>query len=486
MAIRNIRDFEKAIKEMVAYRVRERMNKDLHVLVFREVEFRKLIRIHKTEIDRIISLLKQEGRSRGVQKSLANIYKNDTNVSKAAAELYHGFIKIFDETIKEFPQLQVNKHFTNSYTSYTFFPRKKQDKDINVYKVVQKVQTRIREKLLNNSKKGASGKNILSAVVIVGVAILSEGELNLKQATKIANQRATGAQLGHTRGAAAVAASDIRQILDTVESNASILRTLKGKATTKAREVDAVDARLTLNNVGVKIGKSGFKGEMRVSVLSLESTKINNQEGTFAKELLDDLRNFVLKYADELFDAQHSKSYNDVISDSFIELFLKGKRKTFKYKNKRIKIPVKVTEKVTRSNIKLTSKSDIQKVRKELIKLIPDSDANLNKKIPYLNRRLHDKIRENMGGGESKLILNYRTGRFAASAKITRFLPTREKNAATAVVRYMRYPYGTFEPGGRLHKPGRDPHRIFGRSIRQLLQEEKIATFRRVVVGLRG
>ena len=51
----------------------------------------------------------------------------------------------------------------------------------------------------------------------------------------------------------------------------------------------------------------------------------------------------------------------------------------------------------------------------------------------------------------------------------------------------MRYPYATFEPGGRLATtPGRDPHRIFGRSIRQLLQEEKIANLRRVKVQLRG
>ena len=97
-----------------------------------------------------------------------------------------------------------------------------------------------------------------------------------------------------------------------------------------------------------------------------------------------------------------------------------------------------------------------------------------------------DKIRENMGKGGAKQILNYRTGRFAKSAKIQSLYNINEKNAIGARVKYMRYPYGVFEPKGSLYKPGRDPHGIFGRSIRQLLQEEKIANLRRVKVQLDG
>jgi hypothetical protein len=93
-----------------------------------------------------------------------------------------------------------------------------------------------------------------------------------------------------------------------------------------------------------------------------------------------------------------------------------------------------------------------------------------------------------MGKGNSKKNLNYQTGRFAKSAKIKQLLPSKEKNAINAVVKYQRQPYGVFEPGnGPLATgPGRNPAIIFGKSIRQLLQEEKIIKLRRVKVTLRG
>lgn len=106
--------------------------------------------------------------------------------------------------------------------------------------------------------------------------------------------------------------------------------------------------------------------------------------------------------------------------------------------------------------------------------------------IDEINRLLHDQIKQNMGKGGAKQLLNYRTGRFARSARVQALYDVKEKGAIGAKVKYMRHPYGVFEPGQRLHKVGRDPHRIFGRSIRQILQERKIANLRRVKVDLRG
>ena len=106
--------------------------------------------------------------------------------------------------------------------------------------------------------------------------------------------------------------------------------------------------------------------------------------------------------------------------------------------------------------------------------------------IDEINRLLHDQIKQNMGKGGAKQLLNYRTGRFAKSARVQALYDVKEKGAIGAKVKYMRHPYGVFEPGQRLHKVGRDPHRIFGRSIRQILQERKIANLRRVKVDLRG
>ena len=495
MTIRTFAEFEAGIKALVADQIRKQMNKDIHVLIFREVEFRKLIRIHKDEIKRIVNKLKSSGESKKLQKSLLDIYKDDQSIYKTATELYENFIILFDKKVKErfgsnaFKTSVIRKK-TKTKVSYTFYAGAKSSlknkTSTNIYSEVQKVQREVRRHLLNNSKKGANSKAILSSVIIVGVSILSEGNLNLKQATKLANEKRSGAHLGHTRGAAAVTASEIRNLLNTVESSTSTLASFKGKTTTKVKQVDAADARLTLNNIGLNIGREGLSGNINISVLTLESTKVNIDEGVAAKKLLKDLTDYVLKNGEGLFQVKHSKSYKDAIEDSFIELFLTGKKRKIKYPNKVKNIPVKVTGKVQESTIDIKSKSEIGKFEKELQLLFSQDDQDLNEKIPYLNRRLHDKIQQNMGKGRSRKILNYRTGRFARSAEIERFTPSREKGAVNAQVKYMRFPYGTFEPGGRLHLPGRNPERIFARSIRQLLQEEKIATLRRVKVQLRG
>jgi len=84
-----------------------------------------------------------------------------------------------------------------------------------------------------------------------------------------------------------------------------------------------------------------------------------------------------------------------------------------------------------------------------------------------LNARLHDQIQANMGKGNATKILNYRTGRFARSAEVLSLEQT-GKNSLVANYTYMRNPYDVFLPGGRLHKPGRDPEKLINRSIRQL------------------
>lgn len=171
-----------------------------------------------------------------------------------------------------------------------------------------------------------------------------------------------------------------------------------------------------------------------------------------------------------------SKTIEESIVKNVEDSFSGKKPKRYKSKKqKRTTVRKKVKNRINVEKANIATKLEIGL-----------ADNDLNAKLPYLNARLHDKIKQNMGKGGSKQILNYRTGRFAKSAQIEGFYPTKEKRAINATVKYMQYPYGTFEPRGRLHKPGRDPHRIFGRSIRQLLQEEKIATLRRVKVELRG
>ena len=78
--------------------------------------------------------------------------------------------------------------------------------------------------------------------------------------------------------------------------------------------------------------------------------------------------------------------------------------------------------------------------------------------------------------------LRYRTGRFANSARVTQVMQG-PRGGLQADYTYMRDPYGTFEPGGKMGSVQRDPRKIIGESIRQRAQGivgNKFLTTRRV------
>lgn len=85
-----------------------------------------------------------------------------------------------------------------------------------------------------------------------------------------------------------------------------------------------------------------------------------------------------------------------------------------------------------------------------------------------INRQLQDVISANMGDGNSRNILNYRTGRLAASAKVERLSESRA-GMITAFYSYMKNPYATFSDGGLQQNPrSRDPKLLISKSIREI------------------
>lgn len=85
-----------------------------------------------------------------------------------------------------------------------------------------------------------------------------------------------------------------------------------------------------------------------------------------------------------------------------------------------------------------------------------------------LNSALRIQIQKNMGSGNRKDILNYRTGRFASSAKVERMSQSRE-GMITAFYTYMKSPYQTFSSGGMQAFPKtRDPKLLISKSIREI------------------
>jgi hypothetical protein len=91
--------------------------------------------------------------------------------------------------------------------------------------------------------------------------------------------------------------------------------------------------------------------------------------------------------------------------------------------------------------------------------------------IATINENLHDYIKANMGRGNAPMSLNYRTGRFAKSAKVLDINTSRGKTAELFIT-YLRNPYDVFAPGGRLYNELRHPEKIIGRSIRQIMKDK--------------
>jgi transcriptional regulator len=107
---------------------------------------------------------------------------------------------------------------------------------------------------------------------------------------------------------------------------------------------------------------------------------------------------------------------------------------------------------------------------------VQDVTSNLVSLKTLINEHLPDYIQKNMGKGASKEILNYRTGRFANSAELRSLAQVKGSKSFVldGLVTYMRNPYDVFRPGGKLHKPGRDPKKIINKSIRQILKEKAL------------
>jgi hypothetical protein len=89
-----------------------------------------------------------------------------------------------------------------------------------------------------------------------------------------------------------------------------------------------------------------------------------------------------------------------------------------------------------------------------------------------INSQLQDVISANMGDGDARNVLNYRTGRLAASAKVESMSQSRA-GMITAFYSYMKNPYATFSQGGRQSSPAsRDPKLLISRSIREIAQTQ--------------
>jgi hypothetical protein len=179
-----------------------------------------------------------------------------------------------------------------------------------------------------------------------------------------------------------------------------------------------------------------------------------------------------------LLNQRASPSMKDMIVDKIMSTITGNRSNLSKEYSGGIKLPTIPILKVQGAN-KANSAIKKQKTEvKKLVKAIGIAKARLNYAAApqqnltslqaLLDRHLQDVISANMGDGSARNVLNYRTGRFAASAKVERLSQSRQ-GAITAFYTYAKNPYQTFQPGFAQGSPKtRDPKILISGSIREI------------------
>lgn len=197
------------------------------------------------------------------------------------------------------------------------------------------------------------------------------------------------------------------------------------------------------------------------------------------------------KFFKALIESRGSPSLLDMIQASIVMAFEGKPQKTNESYSTNMVLAnqkaIKVNNKQVSDKIK-KDKQALNKLRKE-IEAIPtrqpqqlEESFNLTSLQNLLNAQLVERVKENMGTGDRKDILNLRSGRFAESAKVERLTESRT-GMITAFYTYMRNPYGTFSEGGQQQSPrSRDPKLLISKSIREIAQTQMQNRLRAVLV----
>ena len=89
-----------------------------------------------------------------------------------------------------------------------------------------------------------------------------------------------------------------------------------------------------------------------------------------------------------------------------------------------------------------------------------------------MNRQLPQTVRKNMRAPG----LENRTGRFAASTRVTDIVATPQGFPSVGYT-YDKFPYQTFEPGYAQGDPDRDPRKVIDASLREIAVQFAIGRF---------
>lgn len=236
-----------------------------------------------------------------------------------------------------------------------------------------------------------------------------------------------------------------------------------------------------------KLNSDGHnKAEQAAIARAVESLTLRSISDTLASK---NGKALLLKLAEEGIEIQTSPSFIDYLKDAIQVAITQGKSKVgfsndklataISKINASAKVKIKPLSKVPKAT-KASNKKHTVKVTP--LRTLQGRFTSLPTLKDLINRRLHDQIKQNMGTGSSRNVLNYRTGRLARSAHVERLTQSKE-GMISIFYSYMQNPYATFSEGGQQESPRtRDPKLLISRSIKEIAAESVANRMRAILV----
>ena len=270
----------------------------------------------------------------------------------------------------------------------------------------------------------------------------------------------------------------------------------QGKA---ASVVTELQLRSGNQEAGRLLGATGLRINNLIAAVDRNKSRIDQLAGNKAvsnlfnslKSVADYVEKLGKAYQNQQFSPAVTKTLQDILTDTatikkLIETegsdsVVKSIEKTIAANIAGKKVPTEQLTKVKKTtNIKrisTTAKIKTKTIVPKQVKIpnVKNAAARLVAYIPALGNleallrdRLYPQIVKNMGTGNSRNVLNFRSGRLARSANIEKVTQSRE-GMVSVFYSYMRNPYGTFSEGGRQQYPRtRDPKTLISKSIREI------------------
>ena len=429
-----------------------------------------------------------------VAKSILRDLKTNANKAKKSTrkelEKQEGQILIInrkrfsDNLIELIPSLggkekqKVRDEIWEKYSSFLTKLETKVDPDrLKVLKSTKIVGKRANDHIfyIKNYRSAVRAKGlILKRIIQQSVKRLSKKETeNLSKIGGSTNK--FGAQLGHAEERAngktiGFAASTVR-VAAAKEKISNLERGKDKVSLMKGISQYENEMKITLDHKQL-VEKGKIKKEY-IPVISWQ-TAVSNQELSDIEQVA--LKNFQ-NYLKNIVDNPGSTSLKDAIGQVMLYELSKGKGKKKVTGKKSRKVSSKGRGKAkgkvkSKRNVAVTRDSTLPKSLKE--KRIPSKGpaSEVLQLIGIINQKLPSQVEANM----KPPALQYRTGRFANSVRVTDVAVTPQGFPSVGYT-YQRNPYETFEPGNLQGSIERDPRKLIDKSIREIAAQFAIGRF---------